>query len=436
MAGSFRIFDDIEEYCGTNEINRVDACGLTPLMWAAINSDVKACKELIRLGADSRKTITHNAKTMSQRSVLFQKLEDPTMSNMRNLMVDKGAWVEDFEDDLDADCPYGNEFELLNTTWLTTYVENIANKTAHEKKDYFNCQTCSFTAVDYAALFNKDKGVAKYLLARLWWDKFTKRGTKFPEGLKTRDLIETCANAGMDLNEMVKSWIDNAKVFQDYSSPWFWWMRNEKFRKSDACDLAYFIDKYGFDLSKIGIDQKNFGITPLMLAAEYGDVHAMKTILPKSGEIVNKKGEKGKSALLYALFNYNNETNDFGKCISMLLDNRADVDVRVEGEREEFTPMTVQEAAVRHVGDRKLLVRLIRKEDVNTVNERGETLLMFAAKFGNENAAKYLLENGCSVTNTIEQGRWRWRKSITAKDLARENGHDGIVKSLDENEVK
>lgn len=79
--------------------------------------------------------------------------------------------------------------------------------------------------------------------------------------------------------------------------------------------------------------------------------------------------------------------------------------------------------AVRNNDGEKVINLLQRGMDVNTVDENGTSLAMYAARSGNEKLLEYLLSNG---SNILIKNKYR----DTAISLAALQGHSGCIKLL------
>ncbi len=398
--------------------------------------------------------------------------------------------VNSFDLNRDADCFYSSDLEEVAIKHLDENVGKLHSKKGSlEGKRYYSESDCVLTAVDYAGLFNNNKDVCRYLLGQLWWQKFAKSGKDFPFDIEIMDkLIRACYDAGLNVQILGDAWLENTAVFRAYGFGFYqrdkyvyWRKRPNETRKNDVQILKFLVEQgYQWKSQK----SSELKVSPLMLASERGDAETAELFITNCCCDVNQAGEDGKTPLLYALVQYDKllhgedgtdlrtycldyimlvvspavalgkiaidkaeadakaksieelrgwlttQEKPFEKVIAVLLNHGAKLDARMAGDREELTPLTVQEWAVRCIADENLLMRLIPDEVINKKNERGETLLMFAAQAGNADAVKFLLKKGCSVFESFQRG-YIMKDEVTAKTLADEEEFSNIVEILD-----
>ncbi len=455
VAGAWELFDIIDNYCSIKGINEVDACGMTPLMWAAMKADVRTCQELVKRGADVCRTIRHDDKTQFLRKSWIQKMKNATVKEIldardckdkdihcKNIHLEINAF------DGDADCNYSRNIEDAREENLQSELKRFAKMGVHARESYFSRADCNMTAVDYAGLFNPDKNVCRYLLAQLWWDKFTKKGRAFSCDLTKKSdtcLMATCVLSGLDVNYVAKQWLTNCETFGQH-----WWKMGGKSRKRfrltpeimrNDLDLVKWLINKGFDINCL--NDVRLDLSPLALAAEMGDVEVVRLIADRSSSLVEQKNEDGDAALLCALQGlYENRMEKEGtkkksyeECVALLIKAGANIDVRLTNERYELTPLTAQELAVQCVTNHTLLSSLL-KDSIKTQNEKGESLLMFASSAGNRDAVEFILSHGGSTTNSVLRGGVFSKRHLTAKDFAREKGYCEIVELLEKHETQ
>lgn len=132
--------------------------------------------------------------------------------------------------------------------------------------------------------------------------------------------------------------------------------------------------------------------TPLMLAAQQGNIETIKTILTSSEDPkINLTSLTGNTALIYAAFGGHNEIVD------ILL--KAGADVKIIG-----TECTLMQAAITGGID---TVDLLLKAgaDINSKNRYGETALMYSVIRGNIPIVKKLLINGANPNLIDNRGK-------------------------------
>ena len=159
----------------------------------------------------------------------------------------------------------------------------------------------------------------------------------------------------------------------------------------------------------------NLDATPLMVALEEGD-EGMAEFLLERGADVNVRGAAGKNALHVAL-----EEGLMG-IAGALLEKGADA---MAGHKEMHVTLLHHYTGRGRVPYLKLLLRYVPQGAVDAQeNMRGMTPLHLAAQRGKVPVCSLLLASGASKTIQNADGK-------TAEDLARINGHAGVVELLD-----
>ena len=159
----------------------------------------------------------------------------------------------------------------------------------------------------------------------------------------------------------------------------------------------------------------NLDATPLMVALEEGD-EGMAEFLLEGGADVNVRGAAGKNALHVAL-----EEGLMG-IAGALLEKGADA---MAGHKEMHGTLLHHYAGRGRVPYLKLLLRYVPQGAVDAQeNMRGMTPLHLAAQRGKVPVCSLLIASGASKTIQNADGK-------TAEDLARINGHTGVVELLD-----
>ena len=178
-------------------------------------------------------------------------------------------------------------------------------------------------------------------------------------------------------------------------------------------DVIRFLLENGAD-----IDDKNYGgFTPLHIAAKYGEIKAMITILSYASkehkvELLATKDNSGKTALHIAAEN--------GKIdvIRFLLENGAEVNAK---DRSGATPLYTP-IKYGHTDIVKLLIKEGAEVDI-TNRYVNQTPLHWAVKNGRFDIVKFLLENGADINAIDNAGE-------TPLHLAVKNGRFDIVKLI------
>ncbi len=208
--------------------------------------------------------------------------------------------------------------------------------------------------------------------------------------------------------------------------------------------------------------------TPLMICVEIGNQEMIKTLLDNGADI-NIKNEKSENVLTIA------QTTGKSDVLNLLLNYSPQI-VREAGTITERTAVNgsidVKEVLLEAIKKNELdleseifyavensnipIIKLLLKKglfNVNSKNNAGNTLLVFAAKFGNADLIKYFIENGADPNSTNENGdtaiivaafygkldivkalatysdlKFKNIKNKTALDYAIEKGHSEIAK--------
>ena len=165
------------------------------------------------------------------------------------------------------------------------------------------------------------------------------------------------------------------------------------------------------------LNEEDFGKTPAMIAAEYGDVHALTRILQKNGDkLLNARDSRGRTAAMIAAFNGDTATM---KALTMkrgpsLLDLK-----------DEDGGTALHSAACHGFTD--VLDLLLKNDvDVNVADSDGWTALHYGAAAGHAAAVSSLLKSAegralLSVSNARGQ---------TPVDLANEAKHDEVLRAI------
>lgn len=164
---------------------------------------------------------------------------------------------------------------------------------------------------------------------------------------------------------------------------------------------------------KIDVDVKdNYGVTPLMIAAENGNNEIIKILL-KYGADVNKVDNDGWSALLWACYKGQNGTAKF------LLNNGSDVNIVTDNG---FSPIIMSK-----IFNNYRLTELLYNFNAKEISDNNEKLMEFqllkAAETGNYEKTIELINIG--VNKNCYDSRMR-----TPIFLAAKNGHYKTVKIL------
>ena len=148
--------------------------------------------------------------------------------------------------------------------------------------------------------------------------------------------------------------------------------------------------------------QTSTGITPLMAAARAGALGAVKALLAKGAEVNAVEASHGQSALMWSI------SQRHAAVTATLVENHADVRAR--------TPVrhrTIQTG--NRYGDQNSI-----KGSVGETDQGGFTPLLFAARVGDLESARYLLKAGVPVDDTAANG-------ATALTIAAHSGHGALA---------
>ncbi len=155
-------------------------------------------------------------------------------------------------------------------------------------------------------------------------------------------------------------------------------------RNNDLAALRTLIQNSGADL------KDSHGQTPLMIAAAFGSVDAMKFLIAERAS-VKAESDAGITALHWC-------TGDIDK-VRLLLDQGADVNKATLLGR---TPLLVASATSGTLETIRLLVQ--KGADVNAADTSGYTPLIAAASIDNTEAAKLFIDKGASVNAEAKSG--------------------------------
>lgn len=158
--------------------------------------------------------------------------------------------------------------------------------------------------------------------------------------------------------------------------------------------------------------QDEDGNTPLMVAAQDGNVEVIKLLLKKKSSL-ETKNKIGDTALSLAV------GGDQPEAAKILIKAGANVDVLVGGESND----TLLIAAAKSSADITNLILKKNKKVLNKQNKDGETALMESIRYGYNDAAKILLNNGANTKIKNNAG-------LKALDIAKETHNDEAVKLL------
>lgn len=138
------------------------------------------------------------------------------------------------------------------------------------------------------------------------------------------------------------------------------------------------------NLSKTQLEARdNRGATPLMHAAAFGSIEAMKLLLDAGAE-VNAKNDFGATALLWCARD--------GEKARLLIARGADVNARSKQGR---TPLML--ASMREGGSDIVALLLSKGTDINVADTRGETALILAAEYGDIETVRLLIANKADI---------------------------------------
>lgn len=182
----------------------------------------------------------------------------------------------------------------------------------------------------------------------------------------------------------------------------------KSFLIGDTASAKKIMAQKNFNVNKADSD----GLTPLMNAALSGDLALVKLVLQKKPNLELKNPE-GDTALALAL------TNDQIDISKELIRAGARVNIRVAGENH--NTLLIQ-AAKSNLDITKLILGK-DKEALNKTNTAGETPLMQAIRYGNNETAKLLLQSGADKTIKNKIGE-------TALDIAKNSANPEAEKFL------
>jgi len=145
------------------------------------------------------------------------------------------------------------------------------------------------------------------------------------------------------------------------------------------------------------------GVTPLMIAANTGDIEVVKSLLANKADINVREPRRGQTALMWAIY--------FGHpgVAKVLIDRGADITTRSKKlDMAGFSPMVLEG---------------YYNANVNVTPQGGYTSLMFAARAGDLETARLLLELGANVNEVhSEEG--------TALVIAAAKGYEDLAMYL------
>jgi ankyrin repeat protein len=242
---------------------------------------------------------------------------------------------------------------------------------------------------------------------------------------------------------------------------------------TDSFDIAKLLITHSAD---VNITDNN-DVTALMIASEKGESDVVEALL-KAGADVNKKSKEGKTALIKAISanqvpivktlvnhsgNFNRQDALFTavgagnlEIVKRLLTNDSDVNMRgfasgtllmlaSEGDFEIVKYLVEKGAEVNKKDDdgKTALMKAVGSfhetgfaslnflidhgADLNAVNDRGETALILAAKRGQAEMVRILLEKGSIVSTKDKEGKTAWIYAVegansTVMDLLKKAG--------------
>lgn len=237
------------------------------------------------------------------------------------------------------------------------------------------------------------------------------------------EVVKVLLDAGADVN-LKDEYDDTALLF----STW----------KCRTAVTQLLIDK-GAD---VNIQNKGHEATPLMQAAECGDVTSVKALLGR-GAKANVTHKTGEGALLYnvyrspnveivrALLEAGENPNEFDGevlrvsagygqdlIVKLLIEKGADIDPL--NQKDRWAPLMVA-ARGNHPTTADMLIKA--GADVNAIDKEGQTLLMIAVEENKAAAVAILVKAGANL-NIVDKG------GVTALRHAEQYGYDEIVKIL------
>lgn len=139
-----------------------------------------------------------------------------------------------------------------------------------------------------------------------------------------------------------------------------------------------------------------FGRTPLMEAASWGDEEMVSLLLAGGARVNDKESSGGWTALMWAANNGN------AAAVKALLDAGANPD---EGDSEGWTALMLAATDSRGDGGSEAVELLARvTKDVNRTDKMGRGALMSAAMYGSSNGVKALLAEGADPGIRMAEG--------------------------------
>ncbi len=133
------------------------------------------------------------------------------------------------------------------------------------------------------------------------------------------------------------------------------------------------------------------GATPLMYAAAFGSIDAIKMLI-EAGADVNAKNNFGATALLWCARD--------GEKARLLIEHGADVNARSKQGR---TPLML--ASMREGGSDIVALLLSKGADVNAADTRGETALGLAAGYGGIDIVRLLIAKQANIHTANQKGQ-------------------------------
>jgi ankyrin repeat protein len=214
--------------------------------------------------------------------------------------------------------------------------------------------------------------------------------------------------------EVINTLIDNGAnvniIDEDGKTALDYFKEYEKYR------INFLVNRNGYKniqtkLQPAKVDARDeHGRTPLMRAAESGQIDEMKKLI-ENGADVNLGNKAQKTALTSAIQSGQTEA------VNYLLKNNADITLK---DNEGSTALM----CAAENGNEEAMDKLIEKgANVDVQDKDGKTALMCAAENGNEAAMDKLIEKGANVDVQDKDGK-------TALMCAAENGNEAAMKKL------
>ena len=247
------------------DINEQDCYGYTPLIYAAINGDVKTCELLIENGADIGITsdIGKNALDYAIESQHAEIVE---------FLKSKGAITNEEMGEVSKAIKLGNVQEVKN--FIIKYGKSLFN---------------SFK-IPHFTISNSDLVSRSEDLSPLQWCVQELRGDKAKAVEMTKVLIAAGADVAICTEKKKRNLLHLACKYHE-----------------NNLELVDFLIK----TKKIDINEQDcYGYTPLIYAAINGDVKTCKLLLNKGAKI-DATSKSGKNALDYAIKKRHAETVKF-----------------------------------------------------------------------------------------------------------------------------